>query len=121
MALRIKRDLFTGEMIEEEYAPSENGRQVIARESIKTGYDPTATGTSRGGGAYRNGWTSTALAVPVEQMEQFQKVAPPGVHYFPADNGHANVHCETKRARNALLEQRNVRDNDAGYGDYCGH
>ncbi len=43
MATRIKRDIFTGELVEEQYDPSPAGRSVICRGSLPYG-DQTVLG-----------------------------------------------------------------------------
>jgi len=60
------------------------------------------------------------LAVPKKCVAKFNK--------FYADNGVSGVYhkpngdcvVESRQARNAVLKLRNLRDNEAGYGDWAG-
>ncbi len=77
--------------------------------------------SSRSAICEKNPWVSTAAAVHVDQVGRFnaelkeRKVA--GARY--RDDG--KLECTSNKARNTVMKMRNLRDGDAGYGQYAGH
>lgn len=72
MASRLKRDIFTGEIVEEHYEPSPNGRTVIFRGELPFG-SATVQGKAGQTRAVRDDkpHISTSLGVPVAQVGRF--------------------------------------------------
>lgn len=70
MATRIKRDVFTGELVEETYDPSPRGRTLIYREPVSPHLVQGRAGQTR---ATRPGKlrVSRALGVPCAQVGRF--------------------------------------------------
>ncbi len=63
---------------------------------------------------------SLGLAVPRAQAEEFnQFYAEQGIRGAYHDPDGTCV-IESRQARNKVLKARNLRDNDAGYGDWAG-
>jgi hypothetical protein len=67
-----------------------------------------------------NPWRSVGLACASHQTSEFNQ--------FYQDNGISGAHhdtdgtfvAESRKARNDVLKLRNMRDNDASYGDWSG-
>ena len=55
---------------------------------------------------------SQSIGVHRSQVQEFNEM------YRHKENG--NLVMESRKARNEVLKLRGCRDNDAGYGDYCG-
>lgn len=72
MASRLKRCIFTGEIVEEHYEPSPTGRTVIFRGELPFG-DATVQGKSGMTRAVREDkpHVSQSLGVPLAQVERF--------------------------------------------------
>jgi hypothetical protein len=76
--------------------------------------------SSRSAICEKNPWVSTAAAVHADQVPKFNeelknnKVA--GAYY----RKDGKLVCTSRSARNRVLRMRNLRDGDAGYGDYAG-
>lgn len=70
MATRIKRDIFTGEVVEETYDPSPRGRTLIYKEYVSPALVQGRAGQTR---ATRPGKlrVSRALGVPCAQVDRF--------------------------------------------------
>lgn len=115
----FKRDLFTGELVEDK--SGEGGRQIIYREEIPEYMDQTRVGTAN---PYSKEWVTETLAVPIEQMEQFNADAKrhgTGAYYRPTRDGqYAALVCPTRRSRAREIKRRGAFDRQAGYGDYAG-
>jgi hypothetical protein len=118
MARRFVRSWFS-DKLEEVNDDSPGGRQIIAREPVRTGYDPRRSG--KHGGAYSQGWNLEGLAVPIEQINEANEAAKryaPGVTFVPTkDGGYCQPAGESRRSRNACLEWHGKVDFDGGYGD----
>lgn len=117
MARRFVRSWFGGGL-EEVNDESPGGRQIIARDSTRV---PRPV---KHGGAYSQGWKMDALAVPVEQINEFNDAARrhgTGVTYVPTKDGsYAVPSGESRRSRNALLRMSGKIDFDGGYSDHTG-
>ena len=63
---------------------------------------------------------STSIGVHRSQVAEFNKMYKDAgiVGAMHKENG--NLVLESRKARNEVLKLRGCRDNDAGYGDYCG-
>lgn len=65
-------------------------------------------------------WRSLGLSVPMSQANEFnQMYQEKGITgaYHERDGTFV---AESRKARNEVLKLRNLRDNDAGYGDWAG-
>lgn len=100
------------------YRRQENGEYVSGDGSVLEGEERTVS--SRSAICEKNPWVSTAAAVHVDQVPRFnaqlkeQKVA--GARY----RADGKLECTSRKARNTVMKMRNLRDGDAGYGDYAG-
>lgn len=106
----LKRDLFTGEWVEEPTCVG--GRQILARGKA------IENKKNKGKGAYDRPWISQTLGVAnPEQIGQFNEAAKAyggGFYFRPSDGA---IVCESRGARNNALRFFNKIDMDAGYGD----
>lgn len=70
MATRIKRDIFTGEVVEETYDPSPRGRTLIYKEAVSPALVQGRAGQTR---AYTDvtPHISKSLGVPTAQVDRF--------------------------------------------------
>jgi hypothetical protein len=110
---RFVRDLFTGEVVEREFE-TEDGRAIIGRTTVPEG-------AVEGGhvSPWNRPWESKSLAVHPAQVAQFNELAQKnGTGAFYKPDG--TLQCESRGARNREMRARNVKDGDAGFGDYAG-
>lgn len=100
------------------YRLQSNGDYVSDDGSILDDDGPEVS--SRSAICEKNPWVSTAAAVHVDQVARFnqelkdKKIS--GIRY--RTDGKAE--CTSNKARNTLMKMRNMRDGDAGYGQYAG-
>jgi hypothetical protein len=114
----MRRNWLTGEW--EEFESPEGGRQVIAR------ILPEGAIEGSGASVWSRGWSSTAMSVPMEQMEKFNGDARrhgTGAYYVPdpTSPGYAKCVCDTRKARYNEMARRNYFDRNGGYGDRSPH
>lgn len=74
---------------------------------------------------YSRTWSSTAMSVPIEQIDSFNEAARragTSARYVPdkRNPGFAVCECDSKRSRSRELKSRGMFDKEAGYGDYAG-
>ena len=100
------------------YSLQDDGQYVADDGSVLDDDGPQMS--SRSAICEKNPWVSTAAAVHADQVPRFnaelkeRKVA--GAIYRPD----GKLECTSRKARNTVMKMRNMRDGDAGYGDYAG-
>lgn len=110
MARRFVTDWFTGETAEV-VDDSPGGRQIIARDSA----GPTPT---KHGSAYSRTFRSQTLAVPIEQIEEYNAAARrngTGAEYLPMRDGqpYAEMCSDTRDSYKRELKSRGKVDFDS--------
>ncbi len=99
--------------------PRINGKKVSRKEFLRKKAEP---GVPAIAGAIGEGkpLDSIGLAVHPSQVADYnQSLAERGItgaHYLP--DGTCRI--TSRKARNQLLKSQNMKDNDAGYGDWAG-
>lgn len=115
---RIKRDIYTGELTEEEYTPSDTGRTVLVRGRLPYGAETVVKRVQRDAIRDDKPWVSNAIAVPTYQVEEMNKAIREdgnvSAYYRPSDG---KLVCESRKGRNMELARRGYGDQNAGYGD----
>lgn len=98
-----------------------NGRPVTLAEFRKHRKTAVTEGVPMISSGYKRPLRSMALACHKSQVEEFnQSLSSAGI---TGARHLADGTCEidSREARNQVLRHRNLRDNDAGYGDHAGH
>ncbi len=102
-----------------------NGKEVSRKKFLRHKVPYLGTGDGRGipgiAAAYsRRPVVSVGLGCTRKQVPEFNRrleaAGITGAHHAP--NG--DLVIETRQARNEVLKMRNMRDCDAGYGDWAG-
>ncbi len=96
-----------------------NGREV-SEEEFDAHPPLSEAGIPMIGRAYERPLRSLGLAVPQSQVQEFNELYQQKGISGARHDADGTCVLDNRDARNAVLELRGVRDNDAGYGDYAG-
>lgn len=91
MAKRVKRDIFSGKLVEEEYEPSPTGRTIIARETLPFGQKVAPKRARQSAIREDKPHVSMAVACHPKQADSFNKVL--------ADHGIKNAHYSRRNGK----------------------
>jgi hypothetical protein len=108
-----------GRIHDGKYYRLSDGGEYVSSDGAVLG-DTDSNRSSRAAICEKNPWVSTAGAVHADQVEKFNRELVDNKvrgAYYRKDG---NLVCTSRGARNRVLKMRNLRDGDAGYGDYAG-